>query len=138
MAKVTELVAKLAADAIASRGKDLLEAKSYQWAWDLAYDTRFSDHAGCQFVLAWAFFAIEALRDPNQADEGIAYCRKFLDNPEAPQLADYEEMRKRINLNLSLLELQKFGTEKEAQRYRDKVQHKLNERHQRSLEIHGE
>ena len=125
-------------DAIAARGKELLEAKSYQWAWDLAYDTRFSDHAGCQFVLAWAFFAIEGLRDPNQVDEGIAYCRKFLDNPEAPQLADYEEMRKRINLNLSIMEIQKYGSEKKAREYRDKVRHKLNERHQRSLEIHGE
>ena len=96
------------------------------------------DHAGCQFVLAWAFFAIEGLRDPNQADEGIAYCRKFLDNPEAPQLADYEEMCKRINLNLSIMEIQKYGSEKKAREYRDKVRHKLNERHQRSLEVHGE
>ena len=47
-------------------------------------------------------------------------------------------MRKRINLNLSIMEIQKYGSEKKAREYRDKVRHELNEMHQRSLEIHGE
>ena len=96
-------------DALGEAGYQLLSENKPKDAFYLVKDTDGLDHALCQYVLAHAFYLHKASRDFSETDRSIAYCRAFLDNPQAQLLKNYKKMCETIDRDLFFLQLNRVA-----------------------------
>ena len=127
-------------DAVTDRGLEYLDSKSYRSALDLVHDACLSKHPGCQYVRITAFCCLKAEFTAWEStfDEGIRYCREFLDNPEASQDEKYARMYKHVEKHLESLQFLKSLRGELVHKSSEQWRQRLEEEHQRSLEILGE